>query len=99
MSLADDNAQVLRLVQALVGAVSPNFRRVALEPTAAGVRLWFLLARDEPDDRDEIDEVAFAFEALQEGPVEVAVEIVCDDRPLEALTLPGRPVYGRREGA
>ncbi len=98
MSLADENAQVLNLVQAMIGAISPNLRRVALAVPAPGkLRLTFVLERDEPDDREEIDDIAFGFEALQMQEIDLEVHIIADARPISEITLPGRVVFGRKE--
>ncbi|WAS93143.1 hypothetical protein [Nannocystis punicea] len=96
--LTDENVQVLRLVIAMVGAVSPNFRRVSLEVVdARKVHLWFLLAHDHSEDREEIDDIAFEFESLQDRGIELETTILVDARPVEQLALPGRVVFGRRE--
>ena len=98
MTLAEENAQVLHLVQALIGAVSPNLRWVTLAvPTAGAVNLRFVLEEDRPEDREEIEHIAFEFEAFQAGPIELDVEIIVDRRAVEELQLPGRFVYGRKE--
>jgi len=47
MSLIDQrNRFVLALVQAMIGAISANFRRVAIGPRGAGVELQFALAQE-----------------------------------------------------
>jgi hypothetical protein len=98
MSLSDENVQVLNLVQAMIGAVSPNLRRVALAAPAPGmVRLAFVLERDESADREEIADIAFKFEALQAQGIDLEVDIVADARPIWEITLPGRVVFGRKE--
>ena len=98
MALASENIQVLRLTQAMIGSVSPNFRRVTLETKAPdAISLRFLLENDDPKDREEIGEIAFEFEALQEADIDIDVTVVADPRPIEQVTVPGRIVYGRRE--
>jgi len=98
MSLAEENMQVLNLVQAMLGAVSANFRRVTLELIPPReVRLYFVLERDDPDDREEVDDIAFEFEALQIHGVDLYKKVIVDTRPIWELNLPGRPVYGRKE--
>lgn len=98
MGIVDENVQILRLVQGMAGAVTPNFRRVTLETTSASsVRLYFLLERDIAADREEINDIAFEFEALQDSDVEIEIKILSDTRPLDELFLPGRVVYGRKE--
>lgn len=95
-----ENANVVNVVQAMIGSVSPNFRRVCLSVgDDGGVSLWFLLEHEDEDDRWEIEEIAFAFSALQQPGAALHVAVVVDDRPLDGIVLPGRVVYGRREVA
>ena len=90
--------QVLRLAQALVGAVSPNLRRVSLEQRDPGeVGLHFLLEQDSEDDREEIEDVVFEFEAMQDSDIVIDVKVTVDAGPLERIHLPGRVVFGRKE--
>lgn len=43
VNLKYENSQILNLIQAMIGAVTPNFRRVTLEATPeGGLRLRFL---------------------------------------------------------
>lgn len=98
MSLAEENTQVLNLVQAMIGAVSSNLRRVTLQvPRPGAVRLTFVVERDDPEDREEIHDIAFEFEALQTEGVDLDVVITVDDRPSSELRLPGRLVFARKE--
>jgi len=98
MSLSEENIQVLNLVQAMIGAVSPNLRRatVALSDSEK-VKLTFVLELDKPIDREEIENITFEFEALQTKSTELEVEVVVDSRPFSDISVPGRVVYGRRE--
>lgn len=94
----NENLQVLNLVQAMVGAISPNLRRVVLEvPSADAARVVFLLEHESAEDREEIRDMVFEFEALQDRATDVKVEILVDARPLDDLKLAGRVVYGRKE--
>jgi len=95
--LAQENAQVLNLVQALMGAVSVNMRAISLEWEKKGGRLHFILERDDPEDREEIADIGFEFEALQAGPIKLELMVTVDDKELPVMTLPGRQVYRRRE--
>lgn len=97
--LVEENRQCLHLMQALIGAVSPNMRRVTLEVLGpAHYALRFLLAEDDDEDRDEIEDVAFGFEALQSGPVEIETHVEVSRASITEIHLPGRVVYGRRGG-
>lgn len=94
------NCHILLLSRALIGAISANFRRITidLDPDLAVV-VRVLLERDDPADREEIDDaVHFEFIALQaDMTIEVRSEVIVDDRDLTLIDLPGDPVYGRRE--
>ncbi|WP_211241466.1 hypothetical protein [Cystobacter fuscus] len=96
--MTDENSQVLNLMQAMIGAITPNFRRVTLELLSPRtVCLRFILERDDPDDREELDDIAFEFEALQTHGIELDVKVIVDARPIAELDLPGRVVFGRKE--
>lgn len=97
--LAEENRQCLYLMQALIGAISPNIRRVTLEVVGpARYALRFLLEEDDDEDREEIDDVAFGFEALQSRPVEIETHVEVSRASIADVALPGRVVYGRRGG-
>jgi hypothetical protein len=89
--------QTLRLVQALLGAVSENFRMVCLSHDGASWRLIFVLHEDNAEDREEIADVACEFEALQDSPTEYLVEVIVTSQQLEWPVAPVRVVYRRRE--
>jgi hypothetical protein len=98
MNLTEENLQVLNLVQAMIGAITPNIRRVTLELTSReSACLRFLLARDDPGDREELEDIAFEFEALQSHRIELDVKVIVDTRPVQEINLPGRIVFGRKE--
>jgi hypothetical protein len=89
--LAWENSQVLNLVQALLGAVTPNIRGVAIEFPEGMVRLHFVLGHENEDDRAEIEEVLFDFTALQSKNVDIDVVVSVSRRP--TITPSGRWVY------
>lgn len=98
MNITDEDVQVLHLVQAMIGTVTRNLRRVTLEVfDGSKIILHFLLEQDDPIDRQEIDDIAFEFEALQNQSVELETEILVDQRPIEQIFQPGRIIFGRRE--
>jgi hypothetical protein len=96
MNLEEENMQVLNLMQALLGAVSPNFRAVSITVDSEIV-LHFLLEEDNEEDREEIEDIEFEFSALQDHLVNVNIEIVVSSKPLTENQLPGRGVFLRRE--
>ncbi|OJT26235.1 hypothetical protein BO221_07965 [Archangium sp. Cb G35] len=82
----------------MIGAITPNFRRVTLALTSHNaVCLRFVLERDDPNDREEVDDIAFEFQALQTQGIELDVKVIVDARPIHELALPGRLVFGRKE--
>lgn len=99
ISLEVMNRQVLSLMQALLGAISPNFRMVMLEYNNEVWRLLFILEQDKPDDRAEIDDISTEFEALQEKGIEyeVIIDITDKDIPWPTHSFTKRVVYRRRE--
>ncbi len=81
----------------MVGAVSSNIRRVGIQRDNEGVRVQFILEQDSKEDREEIEDILFEFEALQSGPVEVEARVLIHAGELQAVELYPRAVYCRRE--
>ena len=79
--------QTLRLVQALLGAISQNFRMVALSNENQVWRLIFVLASESPEDRDEIDDVASEFKALQDAAINYKIEVIVSKEPIAMLRV------------
>ena len=100
MSLKFENTQVLYLVQAMVGSISANFRWVTLKMAEPRhVQLQIVLEKEDVDDREEIEEIILKFEALQDTLINLSVDIMIDDRSVDALHLEGRFVYGRKDSS
>lgn len=100
MILSDENGYVLCLVQAMIGAVSPNLRRAALEVLGPrSVRLCFVLENESPEDREEIEDIAFEFMALQSHEIDMVVDVMVDPRSLDQIDVPSRVVFGRKEAS
>lgn len=89
--------QTLRLVQAMLGAVSPNFRMVAIAHDGHRWKLMFVLEEDRVEDRQEIEDIAVEFEALQEKPIAYEVTVSVVTRQIEWPPQSVRVVYRRRE--
>ena len=96
--LAYENQQVLTLVQAMLGAISPNMRAVTLQCIGSCIHLYFVLKQDCAVDREEIEGIATEFEALQERgiKIEIHVSVNTEPWPKGVGSLPGRPAYVRR---
>ena len=98
MSLTEENIQVLNLVQAMIGAVSSNFRWVTLELTnSRAIQIRFVLAQEDTRDREEIEDISFLLATLQTRDIDIKVDVLVDRRPISDLELPGRVVFGRKE--
>ena len=91
-----DNHQVANIVQAMLGSISWNFRAVSLVSDEASAVLYFVLEQDHPEDREEIADIVFEFEALQTSNIDVNVVIAVSSGPM-TLDTPGRLVYLRKE--
>jgi hypothetical protein len=96
-SLDDSNRSALMLSQAMLGAISPNFRMVTLTQHDGCWQIQFFLETDDAEDREEILEIALEFESLQETNVNYEVEIVISSDAIKWPELPTRVVYRRRE--
>lgn len=92
-----ENSLVLALVQAMVGAVSQNFRRVSLHFMDDSVRLEFVLRHESKEDREEISDIEFEFEALLGSPANVVTDVLVTSEELEVIRPSARVVFARRE--
>lgn len=102
LDLNQQNTITVMLVQALWGAISPNFRRVAISVAAPVWRFDFVLENDNDVDRDEIEDVVGEFDALAwglfSGVETYQVDITVSSKPLDILDYSlWRLVYLRRE--
>jgi hypothetical protein len=102
LDLNDQNKVTVMLVQSLWGAISPNFRMVALALAEPIWQLLFVLENECAADREEIEDVAGEFDALllglNSGSVKFDVRIVVSVEPLPALDPSSwRVVFRRRE--
>ena len=100
MSDNRENTQALSLVQALLGNITANLRAVSFECSVVGVVLYFLLEHESLEDREEIEDTVFEFEALQPSGSKIEVIATVDPRPLPTLRngiVLGRLVFARKE--
>lgn len=81
----------------MLGSITSNFRAISLEINEADVVLHFVLERERSEDREEIEDIVFEFEALQMTGIAVEVDVSVDTRPVAELALPGRMIYLRKE--
>jgi hypothetical protein len=89
LDLDDRNRVTVMLVQALWGAISPNFRLVAIRLDESIWQLLFVLEEECSIDREEIDDITAEFDALLLGlnheAVQFEVKTVIDTQPLPIL--------------
>lgn len=95
--LTTTNKHVISLVQAMLGAISPNFRMVSLANDGAVWRLQFVLESDNTSDREEIQEIASMFESLQDSRVPYEIDVTISSKEIPVSKAPTRVVYRRRE--
>ena len=93
-----ENLQVIQLSQALLGAVSNNMRAVSININE-GIEVYFLLEYESPNDREEIEDIIFEFEALQENILasNITDKTTVSSKSYELVQVPGRLVYKRKE--
>lgn len=87
---------LVNLMQAMLGSVTPNWRAVFVKNENDELLLTFVLAVDSPDDRDEIEEVVFEFEALEPSR-KTSISVLVDRSPLASLAERGQLVFARKE--
>jgi hypothetical protein len=98
MTLDEKNKITVMLIQALQGAISPNFRMVTISFENPVWKLQFVLEEENEIDREEIEDIDAEFSILLEtGSIKYDVEtVISKDKILS--TEPGtRIVYRRRE--
>ena len=100
MEALNENVQFINLTQALVGAITTNFRVVTFECTSEKICIWFLLGEEDPRDREEVEDIVAEFEAFQTSAVDVSFVIIISQEPLAELfdsKLRGRMVFACNE--
>lgn len=96
-NLEDWNFQVLMLVQALIGAISPNFRMVTLDSSGGDWVIKFYLEKNIDEDLEEIEEVFCQYTAYQNKTLDCRHEIIVGLERLPGASDVGRVIYRRRE--
>ena len=96
-ALDEWNFQVLMLVQALVGAISANFRMVALLWDGDEWLLRFYVEENVEDDVEEVENIVCQYTAYQDSSLKCRSELIVGSERLPGVTEVGRVVYRRRE--
>jgi ribosome maturation factor RimP len=97
VSFEELNRQTVILVQAMLGAISSNFRMVSIRNENGVWILRFYLEREDTDDIEEMDDIEFEFSALQDDDLEVRKEVIITDKDIDWPEHPTVVVYKRRE--
>ncbi|WP_248796824.1 hypothetical protein [Pseudomonas sp. MWU13-2105] len=91
------NYQVLMLVQAMIGAITPNFRMVVLSLDGDEWVLTFYLETNAEDDIEEVDDIVCQYTAYQDSRLKSRYEVVVSDKKLPHLLSSERVVFRRKE--
>jgi hypothetical protein len=75
-----ENYYILALLQAMLGAISNNFRAIWLIADEEKLDVFFLLSKESNEDREEIGDIIFEFEALQKRIINVTPHIVINNK-------------------
>ena len=102
LDLNTKNMITVMFMQALLGVISPNFRRVALKFDELAWDLSFVLEANDATDRDEIKDAVDEFSCLLSdiniNNVKLKTEIIINPEPLCVLdSIEYRTVFRRRE--
>ena len=102
LDLNDLNKVTVMLVQALWGAISSNFRMVALNFSKPVWELLFVLEREDASDLEEIEDVIGEFDALllglNAGVLKFEAKTILSTAPLPVVDPSSwRIVFRRRE--
>lgn len=91
------NFQVLMLVQAMLGAVTPNFRMVVLSYEDDVWVIRFYLEEKIEDDIGEVEDIICQYTAYQNSDLKCTSEILVGNEDLPSLSEAERVVYRRKE--
>ena len=99
MNLAFENKVAIDLIQAMLGAISPNMRSISFECQNEKIMVYFVLEAEDETDREECSDIIFEFEALQEKVLDIGyqIDISSSIRKSGISSIKGRAVYARRE--
>jgi hypothetical protein len=85
------------MLTTIPGGAIAKFRRVALARENGKWRLIFVLDSESAQDREEIEDIADEFEALQDHGVAFSVDVTVTSHPLPWLVPCVRVVFRGRE--
>lgn len=91
------NFQVLMLVQAMLGALTPNFRMVVLSRESDEWVVRFYIEKNIKSDLDEVEDIVCQYTAYQDSSLKCKSEVFIGSEVLPSLTEIDRVVYRRKE--
>lgn len=101
LTLQEENMLEVFLVQSMVGAITPNFRRITLLAEAPELVVEFVLEHENAEDREEIADIVAELDCLlgdfPRRDLTVRAETTVGAGPLAPLKAGVRFVYGRKE--
>jgi len=97
LSISELQSQALRLMQSLVGVITPNYRMVTLSIEEDYVNIVIVLNNVSESDSEEIEDLKSEFDALQTREIEFSIEIVISQDKLSVPDENAIVVYMRRE--
>lgn len=101
LTLDEENMITVMLMQALLGAVSANFRMVSLSLEGPIWKLQLVLESESAEDREEIIDIAGEFDglllSLDRKDIKFEVETLVTSDLIEFPEPPTRVVFRRKE--
>jgi len=97
-TLNGENAQVLMLVQPLIGRITCDILAVLLDFNKNVSNVYFVVKENSSQCREQIEDIIFEYESLQDGSTEVVSNILeCDTKSYQSIASLGRFVFQRKE--
>lgn len=91
------NFQALMLNQAMLGAITPNFRMVVLSRKDDEWVIKFFLEADVQDDCDEVEDIMCQFSAYQDFDLKYKWEVLIGNEALPKISQDEMMVFRRKE--
>jgi hypothetical protein len=73
--LEGENRLVLDVVQAALGLISPEMRAISVEQNSSGITLYIAVSERNAQVDEDVEDLVFELEALQEGPIAIEASI------------------------
>jgi len=80
----------------MLGSVTPNWRAVFVQGDSRSISVTFVLATESLEDREQIADVTFEFEALQPDS-DVVITVLVSGVPIDNFSDAGRMIFARKE--